>query len=64
MKFLTFKKSLSITIMGEDLLNANVKNYRDTRGFRVALSYKFGNVNLKSKNRNFGNEDERIRTNP
>lgn len=78
MKFLTFKKSLSITITGEDLLNAqkplisyksngianNVKSYSDTRGFRIALSYKFGNINLKSKNRNFGNEDERNRTNP
>lgn len=78
MKFLFLKKNLSFTITGEDLLNAqkplisyksnnvenNVKSYRDTRGFRIALSYKFGNINLKSKNRNFGNEDERNRTTP
>lgn len=77
MKFLFLKKNLSLTITGEDLLNAqkplisyqsngianNIKSYGDTRGFRVALSFKFGNVNLKSKNRSFGNEDERNRTN-
>ncbi|SHE79302.1 TonB-dependent receptor domain-containing protein [Pedobacter caeni] len=77
MKFLFLKKNLSLTITGEDLLNAqkplisyqsngianNIKSYGDTRGFRVALSFKFGNINLKSKDRNFGNEDERNRTN-
>lgn len=78
MKFLFLKKNLSVTITGEDLLNAqkplisyksnginnNVKSYGDTRSFRISLSYKFGNMNLKSKNRNPGNEDERNRINP
>lgn len=77
MKFLFLQKNLALTITGEDLLNAqkplmtyksngvenNVKTYRDTRGFRIALSYKFGNISLKSKNRNPGNEEERNRAN-
>ncbi|MDP5199871.1 outer membrane beta-barrel family protein [Flavobacterium sp. DG2-3] len=74
-KVLALKKSLSITLTGEDLLNAQkplisyysngikntMKNYGDSRGFRIALSYKFGNENVKSKERNFGNEEERNR---
>lgn len=76
-KLLTFNKNLSVTIIGEDLLNAqkplisynsnhiktNVKSYTDTRGFRISLSYKFGNQNIKSKQRDFGNEEERSRAN-
>jgi outer membrane receptor protein involved in Fe transport len=76
-KLLTVNKNLSITILGEDLLNAqkplidytsngiktNAKSYNDTRGFRISLSYKFGNQNMKSKERNFGNDDERNRVN-
>lgn len=76
-KLLTLKKNLSITIIGEDLLNAqkpliaynsngirnNIKSYSDTRGFRISLSYKFGNQSIQSKQRNFGNEDERNRAN-
>ncbi|MDQ8013112.1 MAG: outer membrane beta-barrel family protein [Flavobacterium nitrogenifigens] len=76
-KFLALKKNLSITLTGEDLLNAQkplisyysngikntMRNYGDSRGFRIALSYKFGNQNVKSKERNFGNEEERNRAN-
>ncbi|MCZ4244256.1 outer membrane beta-barrel family protein [Pedobacter punctiformis] len=76
MKFLLLNKNLSLTVIGEDLLNAqkpliayksngiknNIKSYGDTRGFRVSVSYKFGNASLKSKQRNFGNDDERNRT--
>ncbi|WDF65865.1 TonB-dependent receptor [Flavobacterium sp. KACC 22763] len=76
-KFLALKKNLSITLTGEDLLNAQkpfisyysngikntMKNYGDSRAFRIALSYKFGNQNVKSKERNFGNEEERNRAN-
>lgn len=75
MKFLLLNKNLSLTVTGEDLLNAqrplisyhsngiknDVRSYRDTRGFRVSLSYKFGNKSIKSSQRNFGNEDERER---
>jgi hypothetical protein len=76
MKFLAFNKNLSLTITGEDLLNAQrplidyhsngikntVKSYGDTRGFRISLSYKFGNSSIQSKQRDFGNEEERNRT--
>lgn len=76
-KMVTFKKNLSITFLAEDVLNAqkplitytsngiktNIKSYGDTRGFRISLSYKFGNQNIKSKQRDFGNEDERNRIN-
>ncbi|WP_343586491.1 outer membrane beta-barrel family protein [Flavobacterium sp.] len=76
-KFLALKKNLSITLTGEDVLNAQkplisyysngikntMKNYGDSRAFRIALSYKFGNQNVKSKERNFGNEEERNRAN-
>lgn len=76
-KFLALKKNLSITLTGEDLLNAQkplisyysngikntMKNYGDSRAFRIALSYKFGNQSVKSKERNFGNEEERNRAN-
>lgn len=76
-KFLMADKKLSLTIAGEDLLNAQrplityysngIKNtarsYGDTRGFRISLSYKMGNNQIKAKQRNFGNDDERSRTN-
>jgi len=76
-KFLALKKNLSITLTGEDLLNAQkplisyysngikntMNNYGDSRAFRIALSYKFGNQSVKSKDRNFGNEEERNRAN-
>ncbi|MFB6456806.1 TonB-dependent receptor domain-containing protein [Chitinophaga sp. Hz27] len=77
MKFLVAKKKLAITVTGEDLLNAQkpliayysngikntVRSYGDTRGFRVALTYKLGNNILQFKQRNFGNEEERSRAN-
>lgn len=75
MKFLALNKSLSITVTAEDLLNAqrpliqydsngirnDMRNYGDTRGFRIALSYKFGNKEIKPRQRDFGNEEERDR---
>jgi len=76
-KVLTLNKKLAFTIVGEDLLNAqkplisyqsngiktNAKSYSDTRGFRISLSYKFGNQKIQSKQSNFGNEEERNRAN-
>ncbi|SKA37541.1 Outer membrane receptor proteins, mostly Fe transport [Chitinophaga eiseniae] len=76
MKFLMANKKLSLTVAGEDLLNAQrplityysngikntVRSYGDTRGFRISLSYKMGNNQIKVKQRDFGNEDERSRT--
>lgn len=74
-KVLSFHKNLSVTLIAEDVLNAqkplityysngiknSIQSYSDTRAFRISLSYKFGNANLKSKQRDFGNEDERNR---
>ncbi|RAJ76782.1 outer membrane receptor protein involved in Fe transport [Chitinophaga dinghuensis] len=77
MKFLLANKKFSVTLTGEDLLNAQrplisyysngikntVRSYGDSRGFRVALSYKLGK-NIKTfKQRAFGNEEERSRAN-
>lgn len=75
-KLLAFNKNLSITLVGEDLLNAqkplieyysngiknNVKSYSDTKAFRISLSYKFGNKATAPKQRSFGSEDEMGRT--
>lgn len=77
MKFLTWHQKLSITLVAEDLLNGqrpliaftsntiqnNVRNYNDTRGFRLSLSYTFGNNNIKTTQREQGNTEERSRTN-
>ncbi|QQT25736.1 TonB-dependent receptor [Sphingobacterium spiritivorum] len=76
MKFLLLNKNLTLTVTGEDLLNAqrplisyysngiknDVRSYHDSRGFRISVSYKFGNKEIKSRQRNFGNEEERERT--
>ncbi|MBV8251901.1 MAG: TonB-dependent receptor [Chitinophaga sp.] len=77
MKFLLANKKLSVTVTGEDLLNAQrpliayysngikntVRSYGDTRGFRIALSYKLGKNLVAFKQRDFGNEEERNRAN-
>ncbi len=78
MKFLLLDKKLTLTVTGQDLLKGQrpvisyesngvrteFRRYGDTRGFRISLSYKFGNNNLKSgQNRNFGNQEERNRVN-
>ncbi len=77
MKFLLYQKKLSITVTGEDLLNAQrpvitsysngikntVKSYGDTRGFRIAISYRLGNKDIGARQRNTGNEEEKSRTN-
>ncbi|MNX98534.1 hypothetical protein D3C86_1309480 [compost metagenome] len=74
-KFLLLDKKLSLTAVWEDVLNGQrpeiryvsngiqntIRNYADTRGFRVAVSYKFGNKNLEAKHRNGGNDDEKGR---
>lgn len=74
---LFFKKKLSLGVTLRDLLNGqrpvisyysndvktSVQSYNDSRVLRVSVSYKFGNDNLKSKERNFGNEEEQNRVN-
>ena len=76
-KFRMLNKKLSLTLVCEDLLNAQrplirytsngientIKSYGDTRSFRISLSYQLGNANLKSKEHNAGNEEEQGRTN-
>ncbi|WP_160714708.1 outer membrane beta-barrel family protein [Chitinophaga solisilvae] len=75
MKFQLMNKKLTLTVTGEDLLNAQrplityysngikntIRSYGDTRGGRISISYKLGKANLKPKQRDFGNEDERNR---
>lgn len=77
MKFITWQQKLSVTLVAEDLLNGqrpliafssntiqnNVRNYNDTRAFRLSLSYTFGNNNIKTTQRDQGNTEERSRTN-
>ncbi|WP_347216990.1 TonB-dependent receptor [Chryseobacterium sp.] len=76
-KLLCLDKKFSVSLTGTDLLNSqrplisyqsngietNFRNNNYTRGFRLSLSYRFGNNDLKSKERNFGNEEERNRMN-
>lgn len=76
-KVLCLNKKFSVTLTGTDLLNSqkplisyrskgietNFRNNNYTRGFRLSLSYRFGNNDLKSKDRTFGNEEERNRMN-
>lgn len=77
MKFLFLDKSLTLGLAVEDVLNgqrpliayqtnginADIRDYNDTRCFRISVSYRFGNQKLGSKHRDFGNEDERNRVN-
>lgn len=77
MKFLLANKKLTVTVTGEDLLNAqrplityysngvknSVRSYGDTRGGRISISYKLGRNNIRLKQRDFGNEEERGRAN-
>ena len=74
---LFFKKKLSLGLTWRDVLNGQrpvisyysngikttAQGYDDSRSLRVSISYKFGNDNLKSKERNFGNEEEQNRAN-
>lgn len=75
-KCLFLDKKLSLALIGEDILNGQrplitymsngikntIRSYGDTRGFRVSVSYKFGNSKLGSSQRNAGNEEEKNRT--
>ena len=75
-KFLMMNKNLTLTITGEDLLNAqrplisyysnsiktDIKSYSDTKALRISLSYKFGNKNIQAKNRAFGTDEIRSRS--
>ncbi|RFS21854.1 TonB-dependent receptor [Chitinophaga silvatica] len=74
-KCLLANKKLTLTVTGEDLLNAqrpvityfsngiknSIRSYGDSRGVRVSISYKFGRNSITLKQRDFGNEEERDR---
>lgn len=74
-KVLLLDKKLSLTAVWEDVLNGQrpdirfasngiqntIRNYGDTRGVRLSVSYKFGNRNLEAKQRNSGNDEEKGR---
>lgn len=76
MKFLMLDKKLSLGLVCEDLLNAQrpliayssnsiqntIKSYSDTRGFRISISYRFSNNVIQSRERSFGNAEEKERT--
>ncbi|TDE03739.1 outer membrane beta-barrel family protein [Flavobacterium hiemivividum] len=77
MKFFFFNKNLQLSVVGNDIFSSNrftyisytnnikqeYKNYYDIRSFRLSLSYKFGSTKINVKKRNFGNEEEKRRTN-
>lgn len=72
------KSNLKMSLLFNDVLDtASLNNYVSTvngieqiykqnessRNFRISLSYDFGDKKVKVKNRDFGNEDERRRSN-
>ncbi|MAN25759.1 TonB-dependent receptor [Mesonia sp.] len=76
LNFSMFKEKMDVTIIGSDLLssqrpqykeisnNINVEynQYYDNRALRIALSYTFGNTNIRIRERKFGNDEEKSRT--
>jgi hypothetical protein len=73
-----FKNSIKMSLLFNDVTNTGslrdyissvngiAQNYRQnesSRNFRVSLSYDFGNKKVNVKNRDFGNDDERRRSN-
>lgn len=74
-KYLLLNKKLAVTLTVQDVVNGqrplisyssngvetNFRSYDDTRGFRISLSYQFGNNKLKTTEKSFGNEEERER---
>ena len=73
-----FKNKIKLSMLFSDVLNiGSLNNYDSTvnninqsysenqssRNFRISLSYDFGNKKVSVKNRNFGNDDERRRSN-
>jgi hypothetical protein len=77
LKLFFLSKKIQLSIIGNDVLSSNrssyisytnnikqeYKNYYDFRYFRISLNYKFGNKNVNVNKRDFGNEDEKERTN-
>lgn len=76
-KVMLLDKDFTVTAIFEDVFNSQrptytyytngirntLRRYNDSRGFRLSLSYRFGNKNINKVQRNTGNEEERRRTN-
>lgn len=76
-KYFCFDKKLQISFNVNDILSTNrpiytsytnniqidYKNYYDVRLFRLSLVYKFGNKNINVEKKEFGNQEEKERTN-
>ncbi|GGZ30626.1 TonB-dependent receptor [Echinicola pacifica] len=56
-----FKTDRRTIVSYVDGLRQEYRNYYDIRQLRLSAVYRFGNSNLKSKSKNFSNEDERDR---
>ncbi|MCL1665431.1 TonB-dependent receptor [Elizabethkingia ursingii] len=77
LKLLLLNKKLVLTAGIEDLFNSQIptytyytnsikntiRRYNDTRGFRLSLTYRFGNKNIDKAQRKLGNEEEKRRAN-
>ncbi len=75
-KWLLFEKQFQISFVASDIFRTNentiksvvndirqeYRNYYDNRRFRISMVYRFGNKNLRSKRKQFSNEEERRRT--
>lgn len=76
-KYFAFDKKLQISFNVNDILSTyrpiytsytnniqiDYKNYYDVRLFRLSLVYKFGNKNINVEKKEFGNQEEKERTN-
>ncbi len=76
LKFLMLDKNLQLSIIANDILKTQkpvytsysngiktmYRNYYDTQFFTLSLSYKFGNQKLKVSKHNFGNQEEKKKT--
>ena len=58
-----FRTSQGAIISVVNAINQEYRNYYDNRQLRISATYRFGNKKLRSKRKQFSNEEERRRTN-
>lgn len=58
-----FNTSRNLAVSRIDNVDQDFNMYPSNRFFRATISYTFGNKNIKSKKRTFGNDDEKNRSN-
>ena len=73
-----FKNNIKLSVFANDIFNTSALNNltsvvdgveqvygqnESNRNFRISLAYSFGNKKIKVKDRNFGNDEERRRSN-